>query len=375
MKKILICASRVSHILNFHLPYLQYFKSQGYEVHIAVQGSTDDPLIDRCFDLHFTKNPLSPDNIGTIFRLKKIIQNGNYSIIYSNTTLAGVAVRAALMLLSGTKPYYVHICHGYIFSEKNDFTQKMILACERMTKSPVQHLVVMNREDYDLAKKYRLGKILHYISGMGLCPEKFPPVSNSERQRIRQSLGADDHTRILLCIGEFSARKNQKVLIEVFDRLLKNHRDLILVFAGEGGCLEDCRRLAERYELGGKVRFLGYREDINLLCRSADLLLSASKMEGMPFNVMEALYCGLPCVLSDVKGHRDLAEDGGIVLFDKDRPDDIYRQINAVLSSPSVYQKLLSTVGLNEKYLLKNVQPELLPVLDREYSQKERVSV
>lgn len=71
MKKILICASRVSHILNFHLPYLQYFKSQGYEVHIAVQGSTDDPLIDRCFDLHFTKNPLSPDNIGTIFRLKK----------------------------------------------------------------------------------------------------------------------------------------------------------------------------------------------------------------------------------------------------------------------------------------------------------------
>ena len=41
MKKILYAASRMSHITNFHLPYIDYFKSKGDEVHVLTQGSYD----------------------------------------------------------------------------------------------------------------------------------------------------------------------------------------------------------------------------------------------------------------------------------------------------------------------------------------------
>ena len=40
MKKILLCASRISHILNFHLPYIQAFQENGYQVD-ALQSYMD----------------------------------------------------------------------------------------------------------------------------------------------------------------------------------------------------------------------------------------------------------------------------------------------------------------------------------------------
>lgn len=371
MKRILICASRVSHILHFHLPYIEYFKSKGYEVHIAVQGVTDHPLIDKCYDLNFTKNMLSPENIKTIFQLKKMIQNGGYTIVYSNTTLAGVAVRAAMMLLPRNKPYYVHISHGYMFSEKNSIKQKVILGCEKLTKSPVDDLVVMNQEDYSLAEKYRLGKNLHYIYGMGLCAERFPEISEEKRRQVRQMLNADDHTKILLCVGEFSSRKNQMAIITAFHQLSLKHQKIILALAGDGTKLDKCKLLAETYELLPKIHFLGQQKDVNALYRSADLLISASKMEGLPFNVLEALYCGLPAVVSKIKGHTDLITNGeNGLLFDENNINDIAEKLDAVLSDSALYDHLRASAALDERYLIENAKPELLKILDKEYQEK-----
>ena len=53
MKKILLCASRISHILNFHLPYIQAFQENGYQVDIAAEGTAQHPLLTQCYDLRF----------------------------------------------------------------------------------------------------------------------------------------------------------------------------------------------------------------------------------------------------------------------------------------------------------------------------------
>lgn len=368
MKKILFCASRVSHILNFHIPYIKYFKENGYTVDIAVQGNTNINLIDNCFDLKFTKSLFSADNIKTIFKLKNIIKTGNYDIICSNTTLAGVAVRTAMMLIGNPKPYLVHISHGYMFGQKNNFKSKIYLLCEKMTSKPVDSLAVMNKEDYILAEKYHLGENIYYIYGMGVCAEKFPVLSLNERNKIRQKIGASENTKLILCVGEFSARKNQTAVITAFNKIAQKHKNAVLIFAGEGQTLKKCKDMVYEYELEDRVRFLGQVDDINSIYRSCDILLSASKMEGLPFNVMEALLCGLPVIVSDIKGHNDLIIDrkNGL-LFKKDNVDDMVQKIDELFSDESLFTYICSNARLEQKYMLQNAEPQLLKILDKNY--------
>lgn len=368
MKKILFCASRVSHIINFHLPYIKYFKDNGWCVDIAVQGNTDNSLIDGCFDLKFTKNPFSSDNIKTVYELKKIIKNGNYDIICSNSTLAGVAARMAVSLAGKPKPYFVHISHGYMFGDNGGLKSKMYLLCEKITSKPVDSLVVMNKEDYSLALKHHLGKNIHYIYGMGVCPEKFPPVSQSERTEIRRQLKIPDGNFALICAGEFSDRKNQMFIIEAFKMLLQKHKNITLVFAGTGQTIGNCKNAVNKYELGDCVRFLGQVSDINRIYRSCDILLTASKMEGLPFNVMEAILCGLPVIASDIKGHSDLITDGqNGILFQKNSLEDMVQKTDRILSDKSLFTYIKDNTQLEQCYLIQNAEPQLLKILDRNY--------
>ncbi len=372
MKKILFCASRASHIINFHLPYIEYFKDNGYTVDIIVQGNISDKRIDNCFDTEFTKNPFSPNNIKTILKIKEILLNGKYDIICSNTTLAGVAVRAAVMLIKGRRPYFVHISHGYMFGRDSSIKSHFYRMCEKATSKPIDDLVVMNEEDYYLAKKYKLGKNLHYIYGMGINTEKFPNLTEEEIISVRKSLSADTNNFIMLCVGEFSERKNQTQLIEAFRILSEKHKNIILVFAGNGKMFDKCVNKAKKYELYGKIKFMGQVDDINRLYRSCNLLLSASKMEGLPFNVMEALACGLPAVVSDIKGHRDLIKNNeNGFLFEKDDISELVRVIDGLISNKELYKYIKSNTYLQDKYLLENAKPQLLKILDRNFTEKE----
>ena len=369
MKKLLICASRVSHILNFHIPYIKYFKDRGFQVDIAVEGISENSLIDNCYDVKFTKNPLSPDNLHTVKFLKKLISRNEYDIVYSNSTLAGATARLAVMGMK-KKPYFVHISHGYMFGERGGLKSKIYLLAERLTRNVTDSLVVMNQEDNCLAEKYRLGKDIYYTYGMGLVGENFPEISEEKRHEIRENLKISDNGKMLLCVGEFSERKNQTAIIRAFEKLLKKHRNAKLIFAGDGKTLETCRQLVHELELDTNIRFLGHVKDISSLYRCSDILVTASKMEGLPFNVMESLYCGVPVVATDIKGHRDLVENGINGFLTDLSSDDIYAKLDMMLSDESLYDSLKENTFLDEKYLIENVRPKLLKILDKEYTEE-----
>ncbi|MBQ1659413.1 MAG: glycosyltransferase [Clostridia bacterium] len=372
MKRILVCASRISHILNFHLPYLRYFRDKGYIIDAAAEGKTENELIDNCYDMRFVKNPLSPENLRTVSRLKKLMQENEYSLVYSNTTLAGAAAKLAVMRLK-KKPYFVHISHGYMFGLDGSIHSRIYRTAEKLTAPAVDTLAVMNSEDYYLAKKYKLGRSINYIYGMGLQKERFSEISDEQRTLVRERAGIGNDKKILLCVGEFSARKNQTMLIKAFDDIHKKHPDTVLAFAGEGKTENECRMLAENLELRDSVKFLGHVSDINGIYRSSYMLVACSKMEGMPFNVMEALYCGLPVAASNIKGHSDLLRKKPFGVLFENNSRSLAAAVDSILSDENKYSEMKNTAFLDERYLSENVMPTVLRLLDREYRPDEKV--
>ena len=370
MKRILLCASRSSHILNFHLPYLASFKEQGCIVDVAAEGRIRHPLVDHSYDLRFVKNPLSPQNLSTVRQLTTLMRQHSYSLVCSNATLAGAAARSAAARLKEKRPYMVHISHGYMFGRDNGIRSVLYRTVEKHLAGVTDALVVMNREDYALARDYHLAEHLYFINGMGLCPQNFPTLSPQETESLRRRLHVSDSTRLLLCVGELSGRKNQTLLLRAFDRLHRQHPDMMLLFAGNGKALAECVDLTRRLELTHWVRFLGHQKDVNALYRSADLLVSAAVMEGLPFNVMEALYCGLPVVASDIKGHHDLIHPGeNGLLFDLQAADPVAaaaRAMEQALFDPKLSVRLRSHALLDNRYTIGSVRPRLWQILTRQ---------
>ena len=73
MRKILYCASTLSHIRNFHLPYLKAFHDQGYEVWVAANEEDSIPYADHVVSLPFAKSLLSPQIVKASFSARRLL--------------------------------------------------------------------------------------------------------------------------------------------------------------------------------------------------------------------------------------------------------------------------------------------------------------
>ena len=108
---------------------------------------------------------------------------------------------------------------------------------------------------------------------------------------------------VVVSVGELNRNKNNEVIIRALGKLERN--DIYYVLCGEGKLKDDLYRLAKRLGLGERVRFLGYRTDIEDILLMADIFVLPSFREGLSRALMEAMACGLPCVVSAIRGNKD----------------------------------------------------------------------
>lgn len=356
-QKVLFTASRASHLLRFHRPYLKYFHELGYQVHTVSQGAVSVPEVTKTFDLPFVKNPTSPINLKTLAKLKSIIQTENYHTIICNATLAGLLTRVAAKQSSVYIPRFIYISHGYLFNSNDSIGSRIKLQFEKAAADVVDELIVMNEEDFGIAKKHNLAKSIYKIPGMGLCPELFPKVSPTTLLEERKKMGYSVIDFIILSVGEFSKRKNQMQLLKALT-LLEDIPQIKVVFAGDGGLLDECRRFADKHKLSERTSFLGEISNLNRLYRLSNILAATSHSEGLPFNVMESLYCGLPVIATRVKGHLDLLQENyNSLLFDDDSPKELAQKIRDVYQDVHLYNTLKRNARLPKSYQIENTLP------------------
>lgn len=307
MKKILFTASTYSHINNFHLPYLKRFKELGYEVHVAVGGSKHDiEYADKVYDIPFQKSIISIENFKLSYKLAKIIKNEKYKLISTHTSLAAFFTRLAVAL-SLSKAHVTNTVHGYLFDENFPFIKKYImLFAEKIMKLWTDDIIVMNSDDENIARKHKLyKKDLYFIDGMGVDFSRLQVCEDIYEERKKFNIKSEE--MVLVYAAEFSDRKNQKMLIKALEKLPENIK---LILMGDGQNFEKCKLISKKLDLEERIIFTGYVKNIEYYYSIADICVSASRIEGLPFNIMEAMYMRLPLIVSDIKGNKDLVEDG-----------------------------------------------------------------
>lgn len=153
----------------------------------------------------------------------------------------------------------------------------------------------------------------------------------SDIEDIRQSMGIADSAFVFCYSGQFIPRKNVEFILENFKECFCNINNVVLLLLGDG---PDFARLQKQYNCYSNIIFLGNVEDVFKYLKIANVYVSASKSEGLPNGVLEAMASSLPLLLSDIPQHREIFYMGRRMgyIYDLNSVDDFRYKLKKLVT-------------------------------------------
>ena len=289
---------------------------EGNHVDIAtneMQGSTPVPQEYRemgcsIYELACSRNPLDKNNIKCISQIEQLVSEQHYDIVHCHTPIAAACTRIACRKArkNGTKVIYT--AHGFHFYTGAPLKNWLLFyPVEKLCSRWTDALITINKEDYERAKKKFKIKTIEYIPGVGIDVGRFANDSTDKNAK-RRELGIPEDAYVLLSVGELNVNKNHQIVVKAVGEL--KDKTLHYVIAGKGNQDKTLLNLAKEVGIENQFHLLGYRSDVPELYKMTDVYLLPSIREGLNVSVMEAMSSGLPCIVSDIRGNRDMIDEG-----------------------------------------------------------------
>lgn len=314
--KVLLVATVQSHICQFHKPLVEVLHQMGCEVHVAahdnlaVKNGLKLDFVEKVFDLPFARSPKDRNNIIAYKMLKKILDEGNYDVVHCNTPMGGIVTRLAARdaRKKGTKVIYT--AHGFHFYEGGPKKNWMLYyPIEKLFSRLTDVLITITHEDYKLASTYFHCKVEH-IHGVGVDENRYFQVSTADKLAMRDKNAYTSTQKLILCIGELNANKNQTMAIRAMHKVVEKYPEALLILAGNGPMEAHLKDFIKQEGLERNVQMIGYVTNLQDYQHMIDVQVSCSKREGLPLNVVESMLSGNPVVAGVNRGHRELIRDG-----------------------------------------------------------------
>lgn len=368
MKKILFTANLDSFFIKFLIPQLKYFKDNGYVVHVAARSEeVEIPYCDKKFNVNFSRGFNLSDNRESYNQMKKILIDNHYDIISCHTPFGGAIPRLAAKNLNIKDTKIIYFAHGFHFYKGAPIKNWLIYyTAEKYLSKYTSSIITINKEDYNIAKKKMLDNVT-LVSGVGISREKFDvKLTTREKRNLYKSLHISINSYILIFSGEINKNKNQWLLLDAVKILKDRIPNLILLLPGTDLTNGEIETYAKKIGVYQNVRFLGFRKDIPELLLISNLSLSSSKREGLPVNIIEAMYMNVPVIATNCRGNRDLIKNGvnGLLVY-KNSPKEFANKIERLYKHPELARKFSDESKKNvEKYMIDNVLNDVVRVYE-----------
>ncbi len=324
-----------------------FLRQQGYRVSFVFSpGEEVAELTALGFPVYAVPiaRKISPlKDLVSICRLTKLLRTLKPVIVHTHTSKAGIAGRIAARLAG--VPVVFHTAHGFPFhAGMPPATVKMYELLEKFCARLSTVVFSQSREDVDTAEKKgitsRTGGLIYL--GNGILLDRFHPdlLQDREKDRLKEKLGIKPGEVVLITVARLNAVKGYRDLITAAGLLPNRGWKLLCVGEDEGEGAK-IAALIQRLQLADRVQLLGKRKDVPALLAIADIYVLASYREGIPRSVIEAQAMGLPAVVTDVRGSREVVRHGetGLIVPPKDSKS-LAEALRQLLQDPSLRQKL-----------------------------------
>jgi len=268
----------------------------------CTQGEYVDRLRAAGHTVHVVDTPRGLSPLGLLastWRTFRLLRRCRFDVIHTHGSVIGLIGRTAALF--ARTPVVIHQVHGFHHHDGMKAPARWIFVwAERLMSALTEKLLFQNEADVQECLRRRIapqGKLV--LVGNGIEMDRFHPGEPPQND-----------PPVILYVGRFEPVKNHAMILETARLLRDRGVSFVLKLAGEGELLSECQDWVRRHDLGDRVEFLGYRDDIPQLTAQSEVCVLVSLKEGIPRAIIEAAACGRPIVASDVVGNRDAVVDG-----------------------------------------------------------------
>jgi glycosyltransferase involved in cell wall biosynthesis len=203
----------------------------------------------------------------------------------------------------------------------NKYTRNWYLGMFNVAANNVDKIVVLSEvafRSFNWIPTYKLQIIYNGIEDITLNKHKSTFEKNNKINFV--------------CVASVNDRKGQKEVIEAISMLtIEDKLMMNFYIIGDGPNLDEYKEYSSSLNLNN-VFFLGERSDVPNLLPNMDVFILASKAEGLPISIIEALRAGLYIMTTDVGGCKEMINDkiGEII---KDDPKSIAKSISNLVKN------------------------------------------
>lgn len=277
------------------------------EGHTVFGISAAGPYVDRVEALgvthvpirHFTRSWSLLSDAKAFVELVRTLRRLKLDVIHTHTPKAGVMGRIAGRLAG--VPVVVNTCHGLWARPEDKLLKRLfVYGLEALAIRFSDYELFQNAQDAHTMRRF-LKPGRWKVVGNGIDLERFKPDPQG-RRRVRAEWGVTDDQ---LLVGTIGRRVREKGVAEFSQAAYALRDQASFIWVGP----EDNTDLTNEIPHQQALRFVGERTDMPAVYSALDVFVLASYREGFSRASMEAAACGLPMVLTDIRGCRDIGVD------------------------------------------------------------------
>ena len=275
----------------------------------------------------------------------------DFDIVHTHTSKAGALGRLAA---KGSKAKVVHTPHGHIFHGYfSALKTKVFLKVERYLAKKTDVLIALTQAERDDHLQLGVGKAEQWkVVPSGV------DVSRIKEYMWENPVSMERKTWDVVSVGRLVPIKGMERLIKAWAIVVKTYPDAKLALVGDGEEKRNLERLASSLNLVSHIEFLGWTDPLPQLAK-AKVFALLSHNEGMGRVVVEAMAAGLPCVVSDVCGLKELVDDSVGQVVDAENAQEVANALmmnwsrgtrNAARERAEAYSITAMMQGLDDIY-------------------------
>lgn len=367
--KILFVANVAKeHINKFHIPTIKMLIDKGWEVDVACKMDAEVKFCTESYDLPISRSPFHTHWIKAYNKLKKIIEDGNYDIIYCHTSVGTTLARLASKKVRKKGTKVLNFAHGTYFYKNAPWYNWLYFPLYKYLAKHTDGIITITKEDYQFSQKHFSNAQIFMVNGIGFDTSRFnTKFDKNKRDELRRILNIPSGASVLIYCAELIKNKNQQLLLNALKIALKRKKDIYLILAGIDHYNGTYQKLSEDLGISTHVRFLGWRSDIADLYRISDICVASSIREGFGLNLVEAMYCGLPVIASNNSGHNSIIENGKDgFLIELNKPKEFAEKVLLLCNDESLRMQFVKNANMKiNKYASSEIVKNLYDIFQQ----------